>query len=182
MSIKDETLRTALMGAMATVVKDVNEEQRKKVLGQLVEQYKETGNKSWTVTLPSGDKVATLTLNESKAEPVVTDSDALLEWCRTHRPDLIETVEHPPVEAWTETRLTGAAVAHILEQADLADTSYITKDGELVEGIEFKPAPDPSKFTLTYTAKDRGLSVVRAWREGFIPIELSDHLPQIGAA
>lgn len=182
MSIKDETLRTALMGAMATVVKDVNEEQRKKVLGQLVEQYKETGNKSWTVTLPSGDKVATLTLNESKAEPVVTDQDALLEWCRTHRPDLIETVEHPPVEAWTETRLKGAAVAHIVDETDLADTSFITKEGELVDGIEFKPAADPSRFTLTYAAKDRGLSVVRAWREGFIPIELSDHLPRIGAA
>lgn len=182
MSIKDETLRTALMGAMATVVKDVNEDQRKKVLGQLVEQYKETGNKSWTVQLPSGDKVATLTLNESKAESVVTNTAALLEWCKTHRPDLVETVEHPPVKAWTETRLTGAAVAHIVEDAKLADTNYITEEGELVEGLEFKPATDPSKFTLTYTAKDRGLSVVRAWREGFIPIELNDNLPRIGAA
>lgn len=182
LNIKDETLRTALMGAMATVVKDVNEEQRKKVLAQLVEQYKETGNKSWTVQLPSGDKVATLTLNESKAEPAVTDADALLEWCRVHRPELVETVEHPPVEGWTETRLTGAAVAHILEDANLAGTDYVTPDGELVEGLEFKPAPDPSKFTLTYSAKDRGLSVVKAWREGFIPIELSPSLPRIGAA
>lgn len=182
MSIKDETLRTALMGAMATVVKDVNEEQRKKILTELVDVYKDTGNKSWAVTLPTGDKVATITLNESKAEPVVTDSDALLEWCKEHRPELIETVEHPPVEAWTETRLTGAAVAHILEEAKLAGTDYITNGGELIDGLEFKPAPDPSKFTLSYTAKDRGLSVVKAWREGFIPLELSDALPQIGAA
>lgn len=182
MTLLEETLRTAVMGALSTVVKDANDAQRKKILTELVEQYKETGNKSWTVKLPTGDKVATITLNESSPEAVATDPAAFLEWCKANRPDLVETIEHPPVEGWTETRLSPAAVAKVSAEYDLAGTDYITPDGEPVEGVEFKPAPDPSKFTLSYTAKDRGASVVKAWRGGFIPLELDSNLPQIGAS
>lgn len=180
MSLKEETLRTALMGAMATLVKDTNDGQRKKVLEQLLEQYRDTGNKSFSVFNLDGDKVASITLNESKPDTVVSDQGAFLDWCRENRPDLIETVEHPPVEGWRETRLKGAAVAHIVEDYKLAGDTYITGEGEPVDGVEYKTAPEPSKFTLSYTAKDRGLSLVQAWRDGLIPIELDANLPQIG--
>jgi hypothetical protein len=169
------------MGAMATVIKDANEAQRKKILADLLGIYKDTGNKSWTVTLPSGDKVATITLNESSPEAVATNPDALLQWCKANRADLVETLIHPRVEEWTEERLSPHAVATIAKEYKLADTAYITDDGEPVEGVEFKPAPDPSKFTLSYTAKDRGKSVVQAWRDGFIPLALDANLPQLGA-
>lgn len=182
MTLKDETLRTALMGAMATVIKDANEAQRKKILADLLGIYKDTGNKSWTVTLPSGDKVATITLNESSPEAVATNPEALLQWCKGNRPDLVETLSHPRVEAWTEERLSPAAVPTIAKEYKLAGTDYITDDGEHVEGVAFKPAPDPSKFTLSYAGKDRGKSVVQAWRDGFIPLALDANLPQLGAA
>ena len=183
MTIKDETLRTALLGAMANLVKDANEAQRKRILEDLLGIYKDTGNKSWTITLPNGDKVATITLNESPAEAVVTNSDALLLWCKSNRPDLVETLSHPMIPAWDEERLTPHAVATIAKEYKLADTDYITDDGEPVEGVAFKPAPDPSKFTLSYVAKDRGKSVAQAWRDGFIPLELDDaNLPQLGAS
>lgn len=180
MTLKDETLRTALMGAMATVVKDVNEAQRAKILAELVTIYKDTGNKSWEIALPSGDKVAQITLNSTTAEAVATNPAAFLAWCKENRPDLVETVEHPPVEGWTETRLSPAAVARVSKEYKLAGTDYITEDGEPVDGIEYKPAPDPVKFTLSYAAKDRGASVVASWREGFIPLALDSNLPQIG--
>lgn len=179
-TLRDETLRTALMGAMATVVKDANEAQRKKILDDLVKIHKDTGNKSWDINLASGDHVATITLNKTTAEAVATSPAALLEWCKTNRPDLVETVEHPPVEGWTETRLSPAAVATITKDYKLAGTDYITDEGEPVDGVEYRPAPDPNKFTLSYTAKDRGASVVAAWREGFIPLALDANLPQIG--
>jgi len=181
-NLKDETLRTALMGAMTSIVKDANEAQRKRVLAQLLEIYRETGNKSWTIKLPSGDKVATITLNESSSEVVATDQSALLQWCKDNRPDLVETLEHPMVEAWTEERLSPAAVATIAKEYKLADTDYITPDGEPVDGVQFRPAPDPFKFTLTYEAKDRGVSVVEAWRDGFIPLELDASMRPISGA
>lgn len=182
MTLKEETLRTAVMGAMSTVVKDVNEAQRKKLLDLLLEQYRETGTKSAIVKDLDGDKIATITLTESAASTVVTDQDAFLDWCRDHRPDLIETVEHPPVEAWTEVRVKGTAATVIAEEYKKAGSLYVTEEMEPVEGVEYKPAPEPSRFSLTYAAKDRGLSVVQAWRDGALPIELDANLPQIGAA
>jgi hypothetical protein len=182
LTFKEKNLRTVVMNAMTALIVDANKKGRESALVDLLGMYRETGNKSFSVFSPQGDKVATITLNESAAEPVVTDGDALLEWCRVHRPELVETVEHPPVEAWTETKLTGAAVAHILEDAKLADTSYVTEGGELVDGLEFKPAEEPSKFTVTYAAKDRGLSLVQSWRDGGIPLQLDPNLPMIGGA
>lgn len=182
MTLKDETLRTALLGAMANLVKDANETQRKKILEDLLAVYKDTGNKSWTITLPNGDKVATITLNESPAEAVLTNSEALLRWCKANRADLVETLSYPMVPARTEERLAPHAVATIAKEYKLAETDYITDDGEPVEGVAFRPAPDPSKFTLSYVAKDRGKAVVQSWRDGFIPLPLDDaNLPQIGA-
>lgn len=194
MTLKENLLRTAVMGAMASVVKDINDGQRKTLLEELLVHYRETGNKSYSVALPSGDKAANLTLNESKPETAIADPIAFHAWCATHRPDLLETIEHeavpawsqviehPATEAWTERRVLPAAAAHIVEDYKLAGEMYVTDEGEPVEGVTYAPAPEPSKFTLTYTAKDRGLSMVQAWRDGLIPIELDHNLPQVGVS
>lgn len=193
MTLKENLLRTAVMGAMASVVKDINDAQRKTLLDELLTHYRETGNKSYSVALPSGDKAANLTLNESKPETTIADPLAFHAWCVTNRPDLLETIEHdavpawtqtiehPATEAWTEVRVLPAAAAHVVKDYRLAGDMYVTDEGEPVDGIEYTPAPEPSKFTLTYTAKDRGLSMVQAWRDGLIPITLDKNLPQVGA-
>jgi hypothetical protein len=194
MSLKENLLRTAVMGAMASVVKDINDAQRKELLAELLTHYRDTGNKSYSVALPSGDKAANLTLNESKPETTVTDPDVFFAWCAEHRPDLLEKVEHdavpawtqviehPATEAWTEVRVLPAAAAHVVKDYRLAGDMYVTDEGEPVEGVTYTPAPEPSKFTLTYTAKDHGLSLVQAWRDGLIPITLDKNLPQVGVS
>lgn len=180
LTFKEKTLRTAVMNAMTSVIVDANKIGREAALKDLVAQYKETGNKSFSVFNPDGDKVAQITLTEAKAESVVTDHGALLDWCREYRPDLIETVEHPPVEGWTEVRVKPSAVEHIAADCKLAGDSFVTDEGELVEGIEHRLPGDPTKFTVTYKAKDKGLSLVQAWRDGGIPLQLDPNLPQIG--
>lgn len=182
MSIKDEALRTALMGAMSTVVKDVNEVQRKKLLTLLLGQYRETGAKNIVVKDLDGDKIATITLSESAAATVVADEGAFLDWCCRNRPDFVEDVFHPPVEGWTETRVKGAAVTAVAEQYKRAGDMYVTPDMEPVDGVEYRPAAEPNRFSVTYAGKDRGMSVVQAWRDGALPIELDVNLPRIGAA
>jgi hypothetical protein len=193
-TLKENLLRTAVMGAMASVVKDINDAQRKTLLDELLTHYRETGNKSYSVALPSGDKAANLTLNESKPETRISNEDVFFNWCAEHRPDLLETIEHdavpawtqtiehPATEAWTEVRVLPAAAAHVVKDYRLAGDMYVTDEGEPVDGIEYTPAPEPSKFTLTYTAKDRGLSMVQAWRDGLIPITLDKNLPQVGVS
>lgn len=180
MTLKEETLRTALMGAIAAAVKDGNDEQRRKILDQLLVEYRESGNKSFSVFNLDGDKVAAITLNESKPETVITDPDGFLDWCREHRPDLVEVVEHPPVEGWSETRVKPSAVAHVVEDYKLAGDTYLTVDGEPVDGVEYRSPAEPSKFTLSYSARDRGASLVAAWRQGALPVDLGPSLPQLG--
>lgn len=193
MSIKEDLLKTVVMGAMSSVVKDVNEGQRKTALDALLTQYRETGNKSYSVSLPSGDKVATVTLSESKPETAIEDTAAFQAWCETHRPDLIETIEHdavpawsqvievPASEAWTERRVSPSAAAHVVKDYKLAGDMFITDTGEPVDGVVHRPAPEPSRFTITYTNKDRGMSVIHAWRDGMVPVTLDANLPRIEA-
>lgn len=177
---KEKHFRTLLLNAMTAVVVDANKDSRAETLAQLVEIYETTGNKSVSVFGPDGDKVGAITLNESSPETVINDEAALVEWCKEHRPELLETIEHSPVEAWTETRVRPSALAHIVQDYRLADSIYVTAEGEPVDGVEYRKAPPPSKFTVSYAAKDKGLSLVKAWREGLIPHELTPQLPQLG--
>lgn len=193
-TLKENLLRTAVMGAMASVANDINDAQRKTLLDELLVHYRDTGNKSYSVALPSGDKAANLTLNEAKPETSIANEDVFFNWCAEHRPDLLETIEHeavpawsqtiehPAAEAWTEVRVLPAAAAHVVKDYRLAGDMYVTEEGEPVDGVTYTPAPEPSKFTLTYVAKDRGLSLVQAWRDGEIPITLDKNLPQVGVS
>jgi hypothetical protein len=167
------------MGAMATVIKDANEAQRKKILADLLGIYKDTGNKSWTVTLPSGDKVATFTIAEPKPGHKV-NNDELLAWCRSNRADLVETLSHPAVPAWTEYRLRGDVEKVITSEYKLAGDTYITDDGEPVAGVEYVPAGTPKSFTVRYAPGGQE-RIIEAWRGGELAgIEPGKNLPMIG--
>lgn len=179
MNLKDQKLRAAVLGSLLNIVKDANEEERKTLLDALVADYVETGNKSSTISLPSGDKVATLTLNESKPETVITDRGQFMDWCRNNRPDLIEVVHHPAVEAWEETAIRSTAAARLADDYKVAGDMYLTPEGEPVDGVEYRLPKAPSKFTLSYTAKDRGASLVEAWRDGQLGVELGPQFPQL---
>lgn len=185
MTLKQRQLRVAILGSLKNLVFEANEVERRQLLEDMLDVYKAPatrGDKGGSIFLPSGDKVATVTLSESKPETVVTDRDAFLEWCRTHRPELVEVVHHPAVEAWEETIIRPAAAAHVAKDYKVAGDTYITADGEPVEGVEYRLPKDPKQFSITYTAKDKGLSLVEAWREGQVGIELGPNLPQIGGA
>ena len=180
-SLNEKMLRAALMGALKNVVFEVNDQERAELLVAALEQYRATKSKSFEVESPDGDHVATVSLNKGKPETVVSDSGGLLEWCRVNRPDLVVEVVHAPVEGWTETVVKPTAAAVIAEDYKLAGDVYVTEDGVPVDGVEYRLPGEPSKFTLSYVAKDRGLSLVQAWRDGLLPIGLGSRLPQIGA-
>lgn len=179
MNLKDQKLRAAVLGSLLNIVKAANEEERGELLAALVTDYKDTGNKSSSIFLPSGDKVATVTLNEAKPETVISDREQFMEWCRSNRPDLLEVVHHPATEAWDETVVKPTAVAHLADDYRVAGDGYITADGEPVDGVEYRLPKEPSKFTLAYTAKDKGASLVEAWRDGQLGVELGPQFPQL---
>ena len=181
MSLKEENLKFLLMKTLTDLVKGETDEARKELMVVLLAQYEETGTKSFSVQVPGAEKVATFTLAEPKPGVKVADAEGLLEWCRTNRPDLTETVEHPPVEGWTETRLVKTAVDDVVKDSKLAGALFVTVDGEPVEGIEYVPAAAPKSFSVLYEKGGQG-RVVDAWRHGELAgIEPGQTLPQIGA-
>ncbi len=56
LTFKEKTLRTAVMNAMTSVIVDANKIGREAALKDLVAQYKETGNKSFSVFNPDATK------------------------------------------------------------------------------------------------------------------------------
>jgi hypothetical protein len=181
-TLKDRNLRFLLIKTLADMVKAETDAGRTELLPALLDQYRETGTKSFTIHIPGAEKVATFTLAEPKPGHTV-DEEALLRWCEWNRPDLVEEVEHPAVEAWTERKLRADVEKIIPKEYKLAANMYITDGGEPVEGVTYVPAAEPKSFTVTYVDGKQGQArVIGAYRAGELAhITPGQSLPQIGA-
>lgn len=179
-TLKEQNLTFLLMKTLADVVKTETDKGRAELMEVLLAQFEDTGNKSYSVHIPGAEKVATFTIAEPKPTHKV-DPAALLAWCQEHRPDLVETIEHPPVEAYTEHRLRDDVEKVITKEYSLAQNAfYVNEDGEPVDGVEYVPAGTPKSFTVRYE-KGGQERVIEAWRGGELPgIEPGSSLPQIG--
>lgn len=178
-TLKERNLEFLLMKTLADVVKGETDSKRTELMEKLLAQFEETGTKSFSIHIPGAEKVATFTIAEPKPGHKV-DNDALLNWCRENRPELVETVEHPATEAWTEAKLRDDVEKVITTEYKLAGDVYVTDEGEPVDGVEYVPAGTPKSFSVRYEkgGQDR---VIEAWRSGELSsIEPGKNLPQIG--
>ena len=179
MTLKEDNLRFLLMKTLSDLVKTEAEDARRELFPELMEQFNDAGVKSFSVHVPGAEKVATFTISEPKPTTKV-DEAALIQWCEKNRPDLLTTIEHPPVEAWAETVLTDTALKEIESTARLAGDTYYTADGEAIEGVTYVPAGPPKSFTVRYE-KGGQERVIQAWRDGDLAsIEPGKTLPTIG--
>ena len=175
---KERNLVFLLKKTIADIVKGEVDSDRAELTIALLKQYDETGSKSVTIKIPGAEKVATFTLAEAKPTTAV-DGSALLEWCRENRPDLLTTVHHPAQEAWDETVLADGAAATLAKEAKLAGTSYITDDGELIDGLEYVPAGCPKSFSVRYE-KGGQERIIDAWKSGELgELDAGRTIPQI---
>ncbi|MGY2747253.1 hypothetical protein [Arthrobacter sp. UYCu723] len=180
-TLKEQNLRFLLMKTLTDMVKTETDAGRGELMEVLLAQFEETGTKSFSVGIPGAEKVATFTIAEPKPGHKVNDAE-LLEWCQANRPDLIEKVEHPQIDAWTELRLADRTEKCITTEYKLAKDTYITEDGEPIPGVEYIPAGTPKSFTVRYE-KGGQERVIEAWRSGELgTIEPGKTLPQIGGA
>jgi hypothetical protein len=181
-TFKERNLGFLLLKTLADVVKTEQEAGRAAILPALLDNYRETGSKTVSIHIPGAEKVAQFTLAEPKPGHKVDESD-LLRWCEWHRPDLVEEIEHPAVEAWTERKLRADVEKVIPKEYKLAGNTYITDDGEPVEGVIYVPAAEPKSFTVTYEGGKEGVKrVIEAYRGGELAnITPGNSIPQIGA-
>lgn len=181
MNLKDRNLKFLLMKTLTDMVKTETESERSELMETLLAQFEETGTKSFSIQVPGAEKVATFTISEPKPGHKV-NSDELLAWCQVNRPDLVETLSHPMVPAWTEHKLCANVEKVITSEYKLAGDTYITDEGEPVAGVEYVPAGTPKSFAVRYE-KGGQERVIEAWRNGELAgIEPGKNLPMIGGA
>ncbi len=181
-TFKDRNLGFLLLKTLADVVKTEQEAGRAAILPALLDNYRETGSKTVSIHIPGAEKVAQFTLAEPKPGHKV-DAENLLQWCEWHRPDLVEEIEHPAVAAWTERKLRADVEKVIPKEYKLAANTYMTDEGEPVDGITYVPAAEPKSFTVSYEGGKEGVKrVIEAYRGGELATITPGHsLPQIGA-
>lgn len=180
MNLKERNLKFLLMKTLSDMVKTETDTERAELFADLLAQFNDTGTKSFSIQVPGAEKVATFTIAEPKPGHKVND-EALLAWCLVHRPDLVETLIHPAVDEWTEHKLRSDVEKVITSEYKLAGDTYVTDEGEPVEGVEYVPAGAPKSFSVRYE-KGGQERVIEAWRSGELAgIEPGKNLPQIGA-
>lgn len=165
MSIKAENLRIALIKTYADALADFMKTARAELLDDLLEKFEEEGTKSFTVTLPNGEKVGQVTLPESKPSDDVVDPASLFEWAEPQggiKVDVIpaqaERVEKRIDYAWLDGKIKNSIPG---DGGDLIDS----ETGEVIPGVKRTPGGIKPSFTITF-AKDGREKLATAYRRG----------------
>jgi len=116
----------AALKRVADVVKDGMAHIKEQHLQALLEEKSRTNSNRWVVDV-DGKDVAVLSLAGGKSKPVIVSESALIEWATEQHPEMVET----------RPRLTEQARG-ILDAlvADYVDGTPVTKDGEVIPGVE----------------------------------------------
>lgn len=178
---RERLISYATAKAMYAFLGDYLSGEKEVIDAAMVERYNETDDKQKVIKIPGAEKIATLTLAEPKPQLKV-EADALLEWCRENRPELVETVTHAPVEGWTESRLTPDALKLLQKECTAAGDAFYTEDGQEVAGLTYVPAPAPKSASLLFVGnKDGQRRLLEAYRGGELGgIAPAPSLPAIG--
>lgn len=188
--IKEENLRFVLKKTILDAITAEVKADRGEHLKPLLDEYERSGTKAFSVILPDGTKIGNVTLAEGKDATVVKDQTAFFLWMKERYPEEIETIEIPAqiVPASSYEQVKPAAFNRLLEHEVFVerDGMVVTQDGELVEGAEYRKAPAPDKFSVTYAgtkAADKERTKQKlfdAYRNGDLGhLNLGVALPQI---
>jgi len=190
-NIKDENLRFVFKKTIVDALTAEIKKDREEHIKPLLEEWRRSGNKAFSVTLPDGTKIGNVTLTEGKDETVIADETAYFLWMKENHPEEIETIEIPEkvIPASSFEQVKPAALNRLLETEFLqAGDAIVTATGEEVPGVEFRKAPEPSQFSVTYAGakavdKDRTKQrLFEAYRNGQLGhLNLGAALPQIEA-
>jgi hypothetical protein len=189
--IKAENLRFVFKKTIVDALSAEIKKDREEHIKPLLEEWRRSGNKSFSVTLPDGTKIGQVSLTEASDATVIADDTAFFLWMKKNHPEEIETVVVPEkvIPASSFEQVKPAALNRLLEEEFIqAGDAIITKDGEPVPGVEFVKAPEPSQFSVTYTGakavdKDKTKQkLFAAYRNGDLShLNLGSALPQIEA-
>lgn len=176
MSIKNDNLAFLLGKTILDAISDEMKERRETLTQTLLERYADDEVKSYSVSLPNGEKVASITITEPKPKEVINERE-LVAWLEdAGRDDLIRTVEIPA----TTERKPIAGVLDKLEATVTDEGVYVTPDGVPVDGAMLRREA-PKSFTVRYAnGNDSKQALLDAWRAGELAgIDPATVLPEI---
>lgn len=189
--IREENLRFVFKKTIVDALTAEIKKDREDHIKPLLEEWRRSGNKAFSVALPDGTKIGQVSLTEGKDATVIVDDTAFFMWMKKNHPEEIETVKvaRKVIPATSYEQVKPAALNRLLEEEFIqAGEQIITKDGEQVPGIEHIKAPEPSQFSVTYAGtkaadKDKTKQkLFAAYRNGDLAhLNLGSALPQIEA-
>jgi len=155
-NLKDQALRTTVLKALADMLYAEQKADRDDLMREIVAMYDATGGKTFDVKLPSGEKVATISLAISQAYPRVLDEDALVEWARENRPEWVREVPATTV----------LNLGRVIEDITFTeDGMAVDGNGELVPEVVLDPGGEPQSFQVRFAPSGR-VAIERAWADG----------------
>lgn len=158
MSLKDATLRAAVIKRLQEKISEVDKAGRADGLEQFIAARDALGVKTVDVTLPDGTKVARATL-PAPQPGIRVDETAFLAWVRDQRPDEI-------VDAVRESFRRAALKDLVIHGDEVVNK----RTGEPVEWASVRAAADrPSSFSVTFVGDGRDL-IEQAWKNGDLNI------------
>lgn len=171
MNLRNTNLRYAALKLIADIVDRAMKDEKAAHLAELEESSKDSGAKSWTVTI--GDtKVAGITLSQQAGGYKIADEEALAEWLEDEHPDMVETTVK--IKPWAAKQLLASIV-------EVTEEGAVTSDGEILPGVIETPPGAPYQ-SLRWDTKNNGKELVaEAIREGYLKEVLAGTgLPLIG--
>jgi hypothetical protein len=174
MSLKINNLQFVLKKTVADFVTDEVKQDRTERMEELLEMFHELGVDRFTVELPDGEQVATISISKPKPKLQVQEGE-LMGWLEANGYEhLIETVTIPE-------RVEKKIPVDVLEKIGAIKTDdgeFVTPDGVPVDGAK-EVTPEPSLFTVRY-AKGGQYRIIDAWQSGELAgINAGTTLPQI---
>lgn len=174
MSLKTDNLTFVLKKTIADFVNDEVKHDRQERMEELLKMFRELGVDRFTVELPDGQTVATISISKPKPKLQVSENE-LMGWLEANGYEhLIQTVTIPER---TEKKIP-VDVLEKIGAIETEDGEYVTPDGVPVDGARMF-TPEPSSFTVRY-AKGGQHRIIDAWQAGELAeIDAGTTLPQI---
>ena len=159
-TFRETALRGVVLKALYDAIKDEAEAGRTEILEGVLGLYESVGAKSLDVSLPSGVKVASITLTIPKDKAEITNVEA-------YRAYVAEVYPHVPIIVPATATIPSAFTEAWLGKLEFdADGNALDPEtGELVGFAALKPASSPSSFSIRYAPQGRE-AIARAWQAG----------------